>query len=396
MLSIAQLFMANLKMTFRNKQAMVWTFIMPIILMVLFGLAFGKTQSLSMKVGVVDQAKNDFSKQIVKGLEKVDAFKISKGTKDGELKALKEGDRTSVIILPKDFGSGPLKMIEAKKKAAAMAGNRQDPGTAGAQGSVSQGAPVNKVESSAMEVYYDPTNPNVTGTAKMVMGQVVSGMNQKINASPELFKIDEKEVTSRKYSNIDFFAAGIMSMFIMNGGVMTVIMILVGFRERGVLRRLNATPMSLSAFVGTQILVRVLIALLQMALLLGIAMVVFGAQVAGSPLLLSLIVVEGSLVFIALGFGIASFAQTNQTAMALGNIITMPMMFLSGVFFPTDSFPKFVQPLIKALPLTYLARALREVMMRGSGLETVARDMGILALFGLAIFGVSIKLFKWE
>ncbi|MCL4498865.1 MAG: ABC transporter permease, partial [Chloroflexi bacterium] len=133
-----------------------------------------------------------------------------------------------------------------------------------------------------------------------------------------------------------------------------------------------------------------------MALLLGLAIVGFGAHVAGSPFLLGVLVVEGSLVFIALGFAIASFAQTNQTAMALGNIITMPMMFLSGVFFPTDSFPKFVQPLIKVLPLTYLADAFRQVMMRGAGFDAVSHDMLVMAVYGLVIFLVSVKMFKWE
>lgn len=412
MLSILNLLKASLKMNFRNKQAMVFTFIMPVILMILFGLAFGKSGNLSLKVGVVDQANSAFSKEFIKGLEKVDAFKVTKGKKSAEFAALKDGDRTSVIVLPKDFGAGPQKLIDAKKKAAEQAAKMSAMAQAGKTGQAANGAQgaqsnsaaqtqtagqaMPKFDASKLEIYYDQANPTVTGTAKMVMSQVVSSMNQKASSAPIFFKIAEKQVETRHFSNIDFFAAGILAMFTMNGGVMAVVMIIVGYREQGILRRLKATPMSVSSFMGTQILVRVLIALVQMGILLGLAIVAFGAQVAGSPWLLAAIVVEGSLVFIALGFAIASFSDSNQTAMAIANIITMPMMFLSGVFFPTDSFPKFVQPLIKVLPLTYLANALRDVMMRGEGFTAVSRDMGILAIYGIVIFAVSVKAFKWE
>lgn len=427
MFSWLNLLAASFKMNIRNKQALVWTFVMPVVLMILFGLAFGKSETISLKVGLVDEAKNRFSSDFVKGLKKNGALKVTTGKRDDELRALKNGDRSMVIILPKGFGSSALKLMEAKKKAevaakaaaeaaakaSTQARTSQQTGAAApgqvpgqtAPGSAVvppvMGAPPSsaehpKLKASELEVYYDKTNPSLFGTSKSLINQIVLGMNQKAAGAPELFKIAEKQVSSKKYSNIDFFAAGILAMFIMNGGAVAVVMILVGYREKGILRRLMATPMSIASFIGSQIAVRVVIALLQMALLLAIAIWVFGAHVMGSPLLLSAIVVEGALVFIALGFAIASFANSDQTAMAVANIITMPMMFLSGVFFPTDTFPKFIQPLIKVLPLTYLARAIREVMMRGSGFDVVAKDMGILAIFGLAIFLVSVRAFRWE
>lgn len=382
MKAIIKLFLAALKMTFRNKQALIWTFILPVILMVLFGLAFGKTNTLSLKVGVIDQAKNDFSKQYVKSLEKMDAFKVTKGTKGAELKALKDGNRSIVIVIPEGFGDNVAKMAQIKKQQAlSKQAVAQTPAT---------------IEPSTLDVYYDKTNPTLSNTAKSVMNQITLNMNQKMSGSPELFTVREKEVTTKKISTIDFYAAGIMSMFIMNGGAMAVIIILVGYRERGILTRLKATPLNIASFMGTQIAVRLVIALIQMILLLGIAILGFGAHVAGSWWLLAALVIEGALVFVALGFAISSFARSNQTAQAVAQIITMPMMFLSGVFFPTDTFPKFVQPVIKMLPLTYLADSLRQVMMHGVGFSAVARNMGILAIFGIVIFLSSVWFFRWE
>ncbi len=384
MKSITKMFTAVLKMTFRNKQALMWTFVLPIILMVLFGLAFGKSGTLSLNVGVVDNAKSDISRQYITSLKKLDAFKVTQGTKSDELKSLQNGDRSIVIVIPANFGDNIAKLAAAKKAQAAAA-NAGFAATA-----------ATKIDASMLDVYYDKTNPTKSGTAKSVMTQITMGLNQKASGAPELFKVREREVSSKTYSTIDFFVAGILAMFLMNGGMMAVTVILVTYREQGILTRLKATPVKISSFMGTQIAVRVLVALVQMAILLAIAIFAFGAHISGSWWLLTAIVVEGSLVFIALGFAISSFAKTQQTAQALAQIITMPMMFLSGVFFPTDSFPKFVQPIIHVLPLTYLADALRQVMMRGMSFKFVAYDMGILAIFGIIVFIVGVWTFRWE
>ncbi|RJQ31734.1 MAG: ABC-2 transporter permease [Actinobacteria bacterium] len=403
-----KLIKTNFKMTFRNKQAIAWTFVMPVILMILFGLAFGKERTISMKVAVIDNAKSTFSKEFVKGLKKIDVFRVSEGKKATEIKALKNGDRLAVIVLPGDFGNNAQAYIKAsigKAKAASLTRHPERSAVpAGRQeGSRdSLASPQNdlqsepKVGASEIQVYYDEANRTMAQTAKMIMNQLVSSMNQKVAKSPKLFKVKEKNISAKKLSTIDFYVAGIIAMFTMQGGVMQVIMILVGYREQGILRRLKATPMSTTQYLGSQILVRILIALLQLALLLGIAIVAFGAQVAGSIWLLTALVIEGSLVFIALGFTLASFARTNQTAMALAQLITLPMMFLAGVFFPTDTFPQLVQPLIKAIPLNYLADGLRLVMMRGSGFSAISYDMFILAIFGTVFFLVSVKAFRWE
>lgn len=389
MKAISKMFVAVLKMTFRNKQALMWTFVLPIILMVLFGLAFGKSGTLSLNVGVVDNAKTDLSRQYVKNLKKLDAFKVTQGAKVDELKLLKDGDRSIVIVIPANFGDNIAKLAAAKKAQATAAAKGIIPPTA-------TQTPAPKIDPSVLDVYYDKTNPTKSGTAKSVMTQITMSMNQQASGAPELFKIREREVSSKKYSTIDFFAAGILAMFLMNGGMMAVTVILVTYREQGILTRLKATPVKISSFMGTQIVVRVIVALAQMAILLAIAVFAFGAHISGSWWLLTAIVVEGSLVFIALGFAVSSFAKTQQTAQALAQIITMPMMFLSGVFFPTDSFPKFVQPIIHFLPLTYLADALRQVMTRGVSFSFVAYDMGILAVFGIVVFVLGVWTFRWE
>lgn len=389
MKAISKMFTAALKMTVRNKQALIWTFILPIILMVLFGLAFGQVRTLSLKVGVDDEANNNMSASYVKSLEKISSFKVSHGSKDEELKALKNGDRTIVLIVPRGFGDNVAELAALKKAPAASV-------TGSPNSIVTPTTTTTKIAPSVLEVYYDKTNPTMSGTAKSVMNQITMSLNQRIGGTPQLFKIQEKEVTAKKYSTIDFYAAGILAMFLMMGGMMAVIVILVNYRERGILTRLKATPVKISSFMGTQIVVRVLVALVQMSILLSIAIFAFGAHVSGSWWLLGAVVIEGSLVFIALGFAISSFAKTQQTAQAISQIISMPMMFLSGVFFPTDTFPKFIQPIIKVLPLTYLADALRQVMMRGATINMIAKDMIILGIFGLVVFLVSVRAFKWE
>ena len=405
MRAIFKLLVDNMKMTVRNKQALVWTFLMPIVLIVLFGLAFGKSETLVIKTGVIDNAKNEYSKSFIKSLKNIDAIKVTQKSKSKELKYLKEGDRSLVIIIPDDFGKAVDDLAAAKKAQEEAIKASQAPQAQGSaianqtqaqQNTAPQAQSPPKIKASKLKVYYDETNQTVSGTAKSIIKQIVLSMNQKMSSSPEIFDLSFKKVSAIKLSAIDFFTTGILGMFLMNGGAIGVVMIIVGYREQGILKRLKATPLSITTFLGTNIIVRVIIAIIQMLTILGIAIFIFDAHVAGSYWLLGLIVIEGSLVFIALGFAIASFAESNQTAQAIGNIVTMPMLFLSGVFFPIESFPDFIQPIIKFLPLTYLVEALRQVMMRGAKFGAVAYEMGILAIFGVVIFVFSLFMFRWE
>ena len=104
----------------------------------------------------------------------------------------------------------------------------------------------------------------------------------------------------------------------------------------------------------------------------------------------------GGLAFLTIGFALSGLAATVEAAGALANIVTMPMMFLSGVYFPVSGAPDWLKPLINILPLTYLANGLRDVMEHGQGLGTIGIDFLVLVITAIVGFAVAARTFRWE
>src|ERR1700689_2734639 len=144
------------------------------------------------------------------------------------------------------------------------------------------------------------------------------------------------------------------------------------------------------------ILSRLLLLVLEVALLLGFAGLVFQVPVRGWIGVLMFLCVLGSLSFSALGLLIASRARTIEAAAGLMNSVMMPMWIMSGVFFSAQRFPDFIQPVIKALPLTAVIDALRMNMLQGASLAQVTPQIGVLAGWLIVCFGLALKLFRWR
>jgi ABC-type multidrug transport system permease subunit len=159
---------------------------------------------------------------------------------------------------------------------------------------------------------------------------------------------------------------------------------------------LRATPLPLPSFIGARVVTQLVVALAQVAILLGMAKLLFDLRVVGSLLSVATFVVLGSLAFLSLGFFLAGISGKVESANALANLVAFPMLFLSGVFFRLDVAPQWVQYVAHALPLTYLAEGLRQVMVYGTPLAELWPE--ILAL--LVTTGVGLALvarsFRWD
>ncbi|MHB8840487.1 MAG: ABC transporter permease [Candidatus Aquicultor sp.] len=351
--------LANMKMTMRNRQALFFLFVFPLLFMVLFGIIFGNGDQSAAKVAVVSLDSSPMAGQIIDNLKKVDKLTVEKDGRSTALDKLKKGKVDSVLILEKGFAEGFPK------------------------------------RPAALTLYYDPAATR-SQMMRGTVGAILGGMERGMVKVPPLIKINNKSVQSDQLTYIDFLLPGVLAMSLMNSGLYGVANSMVARREKGVLRRLKLTPMPLSEFIGAGIINQLVVSLLQSVVLIAVGHFAFKVQITGSLLPLGLVVIIGSLCFITLGFVIGSFAKTSDSAATLGNIIGMPMMFLGGVFFPVDNAPTWIQPLIKVLPLKYLADALRSVMVQGQSLGSVQTNLYILLAVTAVLFAVSIKFFRWE
>jgi ABC-type multidrug transport system permease subunit len=195
---------------------------------------------------------------------------------------------------------------------------------------------------------------------------------------------------------IDFLIPGLLGMNLMNSGMWGLGFAIVDMRQRKLLKRFVASPMRRTDFLLALGTSRLVLMLMEVALLLSAGVLIFHMRVEGSVLAILFIGALGAASFGGLGLLTGSRAQKIETASGLINLVMMPMWIFSGVFFSYERFPQIVQPIIKAMPLTALNDALRAVILQGSSLTSQASRIAILALWGGISFVLALKWFRWN
>jgi ABC-type multidrug transport system permease subunit len=194
---------------------------------------------------------------------------------------------------------------------------------------------------------------------------------------------------------IDFLIPGLLGMNLMNAAMWGIGFALVDMRQRKLLKRFVGTPMRRSDFLLALTSSRLVLMLIEVALLLGFGVLVFHMRVLGSLWTIVLIGAIGAVCFGGLGLLTASRAQKIESVSGLINLVMMPMWIFSGVFFSYQRFPAITQPFIKALPLTALNDALRDTILQGASLASQSGRLLILVLWGGISFGLALRLFRW-
>jgi len=195
---------------------------------------------------------------------------------------------------------------------------------------------------------------------------------------------------------IDFLMPGILGMNIMSGGMWGVGFNLVDMRIKKLLKRLVATPMRRSDFLGSIVLMRIAFMAIEATFVLGFGRLAFGVPFRGSPFAVFAIGALGALCFGGIGLLLASRARRIEAVMGLMNVVMMPMFIASGVFFSSDRFPAALQPVIRALPLTALNDALRAVVLEGATLASQGASLFVLAFWAALSFAIGLRLFRWS
>lgn len=341
--------LANLKMTVRNKQAIFWNLAFPAIFILMFGAVFSNSGLSAFDVGIAG-ANSDLRASITQAMEGSDAFNVHQGTTDDELDALRNDDRSVVLVFPEDGSGDTIEMY------ASSAGG--------------------------------PNGQIATGTVRSVVMEVV-GASTGVT-------VEQKEISTLNASYIDWFVPGILGFSLMNTGIIGISTAFVSFREKGILRRIKVTPFALWKFILARIVAALLVALVTSGILVGIGWLVWGLTVHGNPLLIVCALILSALAFLAIGYAIAAIARNTETAASYANLITFPMMFLSGVFFPLGAMPDWLQPLIQVMPLKYAVEALREQMLYGRGIGAIWQDLLILAGVFAVFLAFAVRFFKWD
>jgi ABC-2 type transport system permease protein len=195
---------------------------------------------------------------------------------------------------------------------------------------------------------------------------------------------------------IDFLLPGLIGINIMGGGLFGVGFVLVDMRVRKLFKRLMATPVHRGDFLLALLSSRMLFLFPEMLTLLLVGWFLFSVPVKGSLLVLLIVILLGAFAFAGLGLLLGCRTEKTESISGLINLVMLPMYLLSGVFFPSERFPEAVQPFIRALPLTQLNDALRQVMLEGAGLTAIAGQLGVLAAWAVITFTLALRWFRWQ
>jgi ABC-2 type transport system permease protein len=351
------LLMTSLKAYYRNRQAIFFSLVFPLLIMVIFGLLnLGGTTSVH--VGLVDQARNAASARIVDGLKHIpgDPVRLDQGSLGEEMTAINRGDRDLVAVLPAELGTAPA----------------------------------------TITAYLNGARPAQSQVARAILEQFAARASFGAAGITPALSVEAKPLTGKNQTYVDFLVPGVIAMSVMQTGIFSVAFAFVELREKGILRRLMATPMSRVDFMSAQVLTRLLMGIVQVAMLLAIGVFAFHVHLSGNVFNIVAAAALGSAVFIAGGFVISGVSRNEDSVPALANVVVLPMMFLSGVFFPIDSVPAWLRVISDRLPLTFLTDALRHITLDGASLWTVRWDLLWMTAWLIGIVVLAVRSFKWE
>ena len=364
MQALIQLTIANIRSFVRDRAALFWTLAFPLIFILMFGAIFTGGGDATQTYAWSDLDGSAASAQLRGAFAAVPNVELKDETESAGVREMRDGKVRGVFVIPSGYG-------------AALATASQPSGT-----------PV------AITVYTDPTqqaaSAQTVGLVQAILGQV----NLAATGRGPAVVTETKTVQTESLSYISYLVPSILGMALMQLGIFSAIP-LVADREKLILKRLSATPLKRWQLVGSNVLMRLIVAVVQTVIIVAVGSAAFHVQVSGSYLIIGALVILGSMTFIALGYVIASFAETEDAANGMTSVIQFPMMFLSGTFFPIDGMPGFLKVVAHVLPLTYLSDALRQVMVGGTPISSLAMCFGVLAVFLIGCFAISARFFRW-
>jgi ABC-type multidrug transport system permease subunit len=342
MRAFGQMCLADARLFWREPEALFWTFVVPLLISVALGLAFRERPAEIVPVAVL---RGPQAEVLAERLRRHTSLKVSLADEEHAALDLRMG-RVALVVAP-----GP----------------------------------------DAVEYRIDPARPD-SALAQHLVDEALQREAGRRDPVPTR----RREVTEAGGRYVDFLLPGILGMNLMSAGLWGVGFSLVDMRIKKLLKRYLATPMRRTDFLAAQMAMRLAFVALEIPFVLGMGYWLLGVPIRGSWGAIVAAGAVGSLTFGGLGLLLASRATRVETIMGLVNLVSMPMIICSGVFFSSERFPDLLLPVIRALPLTALIDALRAIVLEGASLASQLARLGVVAAWGVGAFVAGLRLFRWS
>ncbi len=364
--TVATFVRINTKRFFRDRLAIFFTIIFPLIFLFVFGsLNNGNTGNVSFKVAIINNSKSQFAADFVKNSQDSAVLKVSKDitTIDAAKAKMSQSQLDAAIVLPNDFGT-------IKK------GQTYPSGQA--------------------ELVYTQNNQQSAAALSSVLDAEFKGINAKFVNTSVPFTVKSTQLNERSLSPFDYTFAGLLGFSLIGIGIFGPMNVFPELKKMGILRRLSTTPLRVWQYFLATMVGQAVVGLISFAITIAVAISVFHLNVVGNYFELAIFLVLGTITMLGIGLALGGWAKNERQAAPLSNILVFPMLFLSGTFFPRFLMPEWLQNISAFLPLTPIIDGIRMITTEGKHLFEIGPQLGLIGIWVVIIYAIAFRVFRWE
>ncbi len=346
MKAFSSLSLAMFKASYRDKAALFFTFMFPLMFLVVFALLSGVKLGGPVEIAVVGDSR------VVAALQNSENVNLQRyNDSSTAINKLRDGDVAAIVV--------------------------------------SQG--------DSIDVRYANGDRAETGPALAKISDAIASANLGAGTTPPKYAVRQKPIEDTAFAPIQYLTPGILSWGVSTAAVFSSALTLVAWRRKQVLRRIQLAPIGRGSVLSSRLVLAVVISLLQAVLFVAVATLpVFGLQLSNSWWLAIPLLILGTLAFFSVGMLLGAVCRTEDSVTGAANLVVLPMALLAGSFFPIDKAPDWVKLITNALPLRHMNEGMLDVLVRGRGFEALIVPGSVLIGFTLVVSILAAVSFRWE
>lgn len=355
----------SVRRAFRDKTALFFIFLFPLIFLFIFGGIFGKNNDVSFRIALINQSSSSFATEFANQSSSEKLLKVDKDstTLDQAKEKMNRGQIDATIVLPPDFGytkdSQPYPSGQAK-------------------------------------IIYTQNSTEAGRALGSVLEQQFAQINSQFVKNQTPFSVTTEQTNERSLNQFDYIFAGLVGFSIVGLGIFGPVNYFPELKKQGVLRRIHTTPLLPWQYFVSSVFSQAAVGLMSIGLMFAVAITIFNLSVVGNVLALILYIIFGIVLIYGVGLAVGGWAKNERQSAPLANLITFPMIFLSGTFFPRFLMPDWLQSISYFLPLTPVIDGIRLIATEGQSLLQLGPQIALMAGWVVIIYTIAFRVFRWE
>lgn len=354
----------DVKRLFRDKVAIFFVFIFPMIFLFVFGGLFGGDNEVSFKVALINNSNSQIATEFEQLAKDSDVLQVDEKitTVEQAREKMNRSEVSALITLPENFGH------------------------------------VNSGDhpSGELVVTYDQNNEQAEQTLKAVLDGIFQKTNEQFVDTSVPFTVKTESTATKGLTRFDYTFAGLLGFTLLSLGIFGPTTVFPRLKEKGVLRRYHTTTLKVWQYFTANVISNAFVGVLSVASMFIVAMIFFDLNMRGDYLSFIAVILLGATLLFGIGLAVGGWAKNENQAAPVSQLVSFPMMFLSGVFFPVFLMPEWLQNITRFIPLTPIIDSIRLVVTEGRTLFELGPQMLIIGVWIIVVYFIAFKVFRWE